>query len=236
MYAAAKLDEKYSRDDFDSIDNDFTKHILAVSDCYRIVTAVDTARDKHKQWYAQYTVCNPYSGSQEFLDGNSVADSWDALTPYAIGDIVKITDDRKINDVQNTQTAVLTDEAGLYWVLATDIDAETMTVTKLPTDEVGVQAIRDGQVEVLSVSIKNASLLKITIPGAATPKNLRWGSFARLSANDLTKAKATGTTASGETCRAKYAKVHLNFDKNGEVDFVAALVNTEEPLYRCEAE
>ena len=236
LYAAAKLDEKYSGDDFGSIENDFTKHILAVSDCYRIVTDVDPARDKNKQWYAQYTVCNPYSGSQEFLDGNSVADSWDALTPYAIGDIVKITDDRKINDVQNTKTAVFTDEAGLYWVLATDIDAQTMTVTKLPTDQAGVQAIRDGQAEALSVSIKNASLLKITIPGAATPKNLRWGSFSRLSANDLTKAKATGTTASGETCLAKYAKVCLNFDKNGEVDFVAALVNTEEPLYRCEAE
>lgn len=238
LYAAAKLDEKYSRDDFDSIDNDFTKHILAVSDCYRIVTDVDPARDKNKQWYAQYTVCNPYSGSQEFLDGNSVADSWDALVPYAIGDIVKITDDRKINDVQNTKTAVLTDEAGLYWVLATDIDAETMTVAKLPTDEVGVQAIQNGQAETLSVSVKNASFSKIRTFGETPPHNLRFSSIFNLDIHDLMKnsTKSYFTLNSPDeirTCYAKYPKVYINFDANGNAHFVTAFIDSDEPSYRC---
>ena len=224
----------------------------------RIVKMMEPKMNADKKYYYEYTLFNPYTGTEETVAGNytGYGKNDDARASY--GDIVEITtsgnvDDKKSNAVKSN----VKDGENQYWIVDYDAGSKVIEVAVLPKDFNEAQAIVNEAVPTIRLNVEDTAVTKIGNQDNNGTDMIRWGSISKAAVADLgsdsNSLKAVNSYAKKETdalktVYAKYIKAYIDIDWedkndheainddtkcNGDANYIVIIANNGEPLYRC---
>ena len=226
----------------------------------RIVKMMEPKMNADKKYYYEYTLFNPYTGTEETVAGNytGYGKNDDARASY--GDIVEITtsgnvDDKKSNAVKSN----VKDGENQYWIVDYDAGSKVIEVAVLPKNLGEAQAIVDENesVKTIRLNVEDTAVSKVGNQGNNGTDMIRWGSISKAAVADLgsdsNSLKAVNSYAKKDTdalktVYAKYIKAYIDIDWedkndhsatnddtkcNGDANYIVIIANNGEPLYRC---
>ena len=246
LYFAEAIGEELSLDSKTSTKSD------------RIVKMMEPKMNADKKYYYEYTLFNPYTGTEETVAGNNTGygKNDDARATY--GDIVEITtsgnvDDKKSNAVKGN----VKDGENQYWIIDYDADSKVIEVAVLPKNLGEAQAIVDENAKTIRLNVEDTAVSKVGNQSNSGVDMIRWGSISKAAVADLgsdnNSLKAVNSYAKKETdalktVYAKYIKAYIDIDWedkndhdainedtncNGDANYIVIVANNDEPLYRC---
>ena len=226
----------------------------------RIVKMMEPKMNADKKYYYEYTLFNPYTGTEETVAGNNTGYGKNDEAKASYGDIVEITtsgnvDDKKSNAVKGN----VKDGENQYWIIDYDADSKVIEVAVLPKNLGEAQAIVDENesVKTIRLNVEDTAVSKVGNQGNNGTDMIRWGSISKAAVADLgsdsNSLKAVNSYAKKETdalktVYAKYIKAYIDIDWedknnheainddtkcNGDANYIVIIANNGEPLYRC---
>ena len=221
----------------------------------RIVKMLNVQLDENRKYYYEYTVFNPYTGTEETYAGTQTSSSSNISTNFTFGDVVTIAGG-KVEDERSDKrlgTVIPNNKIdGLYWIVGYDAAENAIEVMEVPADG------DDSKGEIYYIDVDGAAVTKIGKQDNSGADMVRWGSISTLTTADLGSTDRSLKAAKTDyvdddgriiTVYAKYPKAYIqieweNDDDHSEVDertgfngtasFVTIIANNGESEALCD--
>ena len=226
----------------------------------RIVKMMEPKMNADKKYYYEYTLFNPYTGTEETVAGNntSYGKNDDAKATY--GNIVEITTSGNVEDKKSDAvkgSVVNNDDKNQYWIVDYDASSKVIEVAVLPKNITEAKAIVNEEVTTIRLNVEDTAVTKVGNQGSNGTDMIRWGSISKAAVADLgsdsNSLKAVNSYAKKDTdalktVYGKYIKAYIDIDWedkndhsatnsdtncNGDANYIVIIANNGEPLYRC---
>lgn len=246
LYFAEAIGEELSLDSKTSTKSD------------RIVKMMEPKMNADKKYYYEYTLFNPYTGTEETVAGNNTSYGKNDNAKADYGKIVEITtsgnvEDKKSNAVKGD---VLSGE-NQYWIVDYDAGSKVIEVAVLPKNLDEAKAIVNEAVPTIRLNVEDTAVTKVGNQDNNGTDMIRFGSISKAAVADLgsdsnslkaVNSYAKKNTDNQKTVYAKYIKAYIDIDWedkndhdainedtncNGDANYIVIIANKAEPLYRC---
>ena len=224
----------------------------------RIVKMMEPKMNADKKYYYEYTLFNPYTGTEETVAGNNTGYGKNDDAKADFGKIVEINtsgnvEDKKTNAVKGD---VLSGE-NQYWIVDYDAGSKVIEVAVLPEKLEDAKKIVNEEVTTIRLNVEDTAVTKVGNQDKNGIDMIRWGSISKAAVADLgsdsNSLKAVNSYAKKDTdalktVYAKYIKAYIDIDWeneknhgetnedtkcNGDANYIVIIANNGEPLYRC---
>ena len=226
----------------------------------RIVKFMEPKMNADKKYYYEYTLFNPYTGTEETVAGNNTSYGKNDEAKASYGQIVELTTAGTVEDKKSDAVkGDILSTASQYWIIDYDADSKMIEVAKLPTNLAEAQAIVNEEAETFRLNVEDVAVTKVGNQGNNGVDMIRWGSISKLAVSDLGSDSKSLRAANNsyakndkdtiKTVYGKYIKAYISIDWedkndhtatnkdtdcNGDANYVVVIANSSEALYRCE--
>lgn len=246
LYFAEAIGEELSLDSKTSTKSD------------RIVKMMEPKMNADKKYYYEYTLFNPYTGTEETVAGNNTGYGKNDEAKASYGDIVEITTSGNVEDKKsNAVKGNVKDGENQYWIVDYDAGSKVIEVAVLPKNITEAKAIVNEEVTTIRLNVEDTAVTKVGNQGNNGTDMIRWGSISKAAVADLgsdsNSLKAVNSYAKKDTdalktVYGKYIKAYIDIDWedknnheatnsdtncNGDANYIVIIANNGEPLYRC---
>lgn len=247
LYFAEAIGEELSLDSKTSAKSD------------RIVKMMEPKMNADKKYYYEYTLFNPYTGTEETgVAGNNTGYGKNDDAKASYGDIVEITTSGNVEDKKsNAVKSNVKDGENQYWIVDYDAGSKVIEVAVLPKDITEAKKIVNEEVTTIRLNVEDTAVTKVGNQGNNGTDMIRWGSISKAAVADLgsdsNSLKAVNSYAKKETdalktVYGKYIKAYIDIDWedkndhsatnadtncNGDANYIVIIANNNEPLFRC---
>ena len=224
----------------------------------RIVKMMEPKMNADKKYYYEYTLFNPYTGTEETVAGNNTGYGKNDDAKASYGDIVEITTSGNVEDKKsNAVKSNVKDGENQYWIVDYDAGSKVIEVAVLPKDITEAKKIVNEEVTTIRLNVEDTAVTKVGNQGSNGTDMIRWGSISKAAVADLgsdsNSLKAVNSYAKKETdalktVYGKYIKAYIDIDWedkndhsatnsdtncNGDANYIVIIANNGEPLFRC---
>ena len=188
----------------------------------RIVKMLNVQLDENRKYYYEYTVFNPYTGTEETYAGSDTSSSSNISTKFTFGDVVTIAGG-KVDESENRVGTVIPNDKidGLYWIVGYDAAENAIEVMEVPADG------DDSKGEIFYIDVDGAAVTKIGKQDNSGADMVRWGSISTLTTADLGSTDRSLKAAKTDyvdddgrimTVYAKYPKAYIQIEWENDDD------------------
>ena len=224
----------------------------------RIVKMMEPKMNADKKYYYEYTLFNPYTGTEETVAGNNTGYGKNDEAKASYGDIVEITTSGNVEDKKSTAVkGNVKDGENQYWIVDYDAGSKVIEVAVLPKNLDEAKAIVNEAVPTIRLNVEDTAVTKVGNQSNSGVDMIRWGSISKAAVADLgsdnNSLKAVNSYAKKDTDNlktvyGKYIKAYIDIDWedknnhdatnsdtncNGDANYIVIIANGDEPLYRC---
>ena len=224
----------------------------------RIVKMMEPKMNADKKYYYEYTLFNPYTGTEETVAGNNTGYGKNDEAKASYGDIVEITTSGNVEDKKSTAVkGNVKDGENQYWIVDYDAGSKVIEVAVLPKNLDEAKAIVNEAVPTIRLNVEDTAVTKVGDQGHNGTDMIRWGSISKAAVADLgsdnnslkaVNSYAKKDTDNQKTVYGKYIKAYIDIDWedknnhdatnsdtncNGDANYIVIIANNDEPLFRC---